>query len=142
MTTPAPERSETPPAPQSAADSTEVRLRAACYAAAALMVIGAIGPWASVSVLGTTLSVNGFDRDGHLVVFFAVVVAGLLIAKRTGKPKVLALLAAAVSSLVLIYHYFDLTNSAAVTVGWGLWLALLASLAALGCLVALRRHVR
>ena len=44
---------------------TDDRLRIAVFVAAGLMILGAIGPWASVNVFGTAVTANGFDRDGR-----------------------------------------------------------------------------
>jgi hypothetical protein len=104
-------------------------------ASAALMLVGAFGPWAKIF----GFSVNGTDgsNDGWLVVLAAVVSAALLLWKRDARIAGLGAIAGgAVGALVTIYDRQNLTPDSAdgelvdglVQVGWGLNLAMLASI--------------
>jgi hypothetical protein len=106
--------------------------------AAAAMFVGAIGPWVKVSVLGTTVTASGYDRDGIIVLIAAVLVlVGALV--RSKGWLILAVIAAVISTITTIYDYFDVAGTHFVTVGWGLWLSLIASIAATVTLVLLLR---
>lgn len=112
----------------------------------ALMLIGAFGPWASV----LAMSVGGTDgsNDGWLVVAAAVIGGGLCYVARRGRwAGVWALLGGVVGSAVTVYDRGNVQDAidrggafaqALVHVGWGLNLALIASLSmALAGVVAL-----
>jgi len=118
---------------------TPQNVKIATFACPILMLIGAIGPWAKVTALGATITANGFDRDGIIVVIAAVLIIALLVVRRY---TVLAIVAAVISAATCIYDYFDVAGIDGVSVGWGLWLALLASLAAVAALVVYRRSER
>jgi FtsH-binding integral membrane protein len=106
------------------------------FASAALMAIGAFGPW--VKVLG--LSVNGTDggNDGWIVVAAAVVGGVIFARKREQRAAGLApLLAGAVATITCVYDRQNVSDAiseagafgeALAQVGWGLNLALLASI--------------
>lgn len=107
--------------------------------AAVAMFLGAIGPWAKVSVLGTTVTASGFDRDGIIVLIAAVpVLIGALVRSRGWL--ILAVIGAVISTITAVYDYFDIAGIQFVTVEWGLWLSLIASIAAtLTIAIMLRR---
>jgi hypothetical protein len=109
-------------------------------ASAALMLIGAFGPWAKVFAI----SVNGTDgsNDGWVVVVLALASAALFAWKRdTRKAGIWAIAGGALGAIVTIYNRQDITSSPdeegeagefiqsiAVQVGWGLNLAIIASI--------------
>jgi hypothetical protein len=102
--------------------------RIAVLTTAALMIVGAVGTWASASAFGISISVNGTDggRDGRIVIVCAALlaVAALVPGRATG---VLGILAALAASATAIYDLLDIQDTTGITVGWGLWLALVAS---------------
>ena len=104
-------------------------MRLAGFSTVVLMVVGAVGTWASASAFGISVSVNGGDRDGVIVIVCAVIIAvGLFVANRA--VGVLAVVAAIASTATAIYDVNDIQGTAHISVGWGLWLALVASIVA------------
>jgi hypothetical protein len=103
-------------------------MRIAVGITAALMVIGAVGTWATAEGLGVKLTVGGTDggRDGIIVVVCAVilVIAALFPNRGTAFLGILAAIAAAATC---IYDLTDIQDTEGITVGWGLWLALVTS---------------
>lgn len=108
-------------------------------ASAALMLIGAFGPWAKVFAI----SVSGTDgsNDGWLVVVIALASAALFAWKRdTRKAGIWAIAGGAIGAIVTIYNRQNITSSpeeageagefmeGLVQVGWGLNLAMIASI--------------
>jgi hypothetical protein len=105
-------------------------------ASAALMLVGAFGPW--VDALG--IGVNGTDgsNDGWIVVGAAAVGGGLFLARREDRGAgVWPVLAGLVGAATTIYdrHHISSTISdagpiaqALAHVGWGLNLAMVASI--------------
>lgn len=103
-------------------------LRIGLLATTVMMVVGGLGTWATA--FGGLLSVNGGDRDGAIVIVCAVIIAiGALVAKRA--LAILAVLAALVATATAIYDTQDILGSDGIDVGWGLWLSLVASVAAI-----------
>jgi len=105
-------------------------------ASAALMVIGAFGPWAKVLDLVT---INGTDKggDGWIVVGAAVAgAAGLLLCRTRGRNwLVLTAVAATAALATTIYDRIDLEGTTnGVDVGplvdaaWGIYAAMIGSL--------------
>lgn len=105
-------------------------------ASASFMLIGAFGPWAKV--LGV-VSVNGTDADHHgwFVIAFALLGALLLFATRTSRAAgTWAVLAGLAGAAITIHDHHRLASAiskggpiaqAFVSVGWGLDLAMVAS---------------
>src|SRR4051812_24873127 len=100
-------------------------MRVAGLSTVVLMVVGAVGTWATASVFGITASVNGGDRDGVIVIVCAVIIAVALFVQNRGTA-ILAVIAALASSATAIYDVVDIQGTEHVSVGWGLWLALVA----------------
>ena len=103
-------------------------------ASAGLMVVGAFGPW--VELLG--LSARGTDsgNDGWLVVAVAVV-AGALFRwqRRTARAGAAAVAGGVLGAIITIYNRLNVGDAAEsgqaaelVQAGWGLNLAILASI--------------
>lgn len=111
-------------------------------------VIGSFGPWASVTVLGHTLTIDGTDtgKDGTLTLVFMVVVLamGLVVGLRQGRvwTGIVALVFALLAALVAVIDTADVSTGVdgalrdAISVGWGLWVTLVASVLAVGLSIA------
>jgi hypothetical protein len=103
-------------------------------ASALLMLLGAFGPWAKV--FGFSVSGTDGSNDGWIVVVVAVVGAGLFLWRRgTRYAGLWPVLAGAAGSAVTIYDRQNLSSAGdgelaegLVQVGWGLNLAMLASI--------------
>ena len=105
------------------------------FASVVLMVVGAFGPW--VELLG--LSARGTDsgNDGWLVVAVAVV-AGAIFRwqRRTPRAGVAAIAGGVLGAIITIYNRLNVNDAAGesgqagelVQAGWGLNLAILASI--------------
>ncbi|RIK43771.1 MAG: hypothetical protein DCC58_09140 [Chloroflexi bacterium] len=116
-------------------------------ASAVLVVVGSIGPWATI-FLG---SISGLDGDGRLT-FFLGIVAGIVALLRIAQPtrrRALAWLAAGVFTVAAVISIYDWSNLqqvadsssiAIIRVGWGLQLTAIAAVA--GALVAFVAAVR
>jgi hypothetical protein len=106
-------------------------MRVSVITTAAVMIIGAVGTWASASVFGTSISVSGTDggRDGVIIIACAVLLAIAALAQNrfTG---VVGLLAAIAAAATCIYDLTDIQGTDGLTVGWGLWVALVGSVVA------------
>jgi hypothetical protein len=88
-----------------------------------------------LSIFGVTATANGFDRDGLIVAIAAgLILLALLVARRG--MRLLAIVASLGAAGTSIYDYFDVAGTTGVTVDWGLWLALLSSVAIVGVLIA------
>ncbi len=120
---------------------TRSSLRTAGLAAAVLMAVGGLGTWASATVFGTTVSVNGADRDGAIVIICAVIVA-MAVAVASRAMMIVGVIAALAASATSVYDWQDVQSKAGVSVGWGLWLAAIGSIAAIVVTVGLLRDRR
>lgn len=113
---------------------------------AALMIVGAIGPWATVFIL----SVSGLEGDGWLVLVPGVIVLAMVAVHRRRRsgdgfrpwwPFAVGLAATAIATATAIYDVVNIESVAGdelgiVSVGWGLWMAVVASVSAMLALVA------
>jgi peptidoglycan/LPS O-acetylase OafA/YrhL len=109
-------------------------------AAFALLLLGAIGPWATVDieVFGQSQSASegGLDSDGVITLILALIAGGLLLAWRAQRARwqaIVATVAGALSLLIAIVDIADVSGVddkgiGSVSVGWGLWLTLLGSI--------------
>lgn len=127
-----PGSSPTVPAPARGPAPSAIRhpLVIVAFALAALVVIGAFLPWASV----LDLSVNGIDADGKLTLSLAIVGGGALLAGRGRKwGLVVMVIAAALVTLIAFVDLDDVEGLAdqvgIVETGFGLWLTTFAGLA-------------
>ena len=112
--------------------------------AAALIVIGSVLPWASIDLGFISETIGGLDGDGGITLVLGLIVGGLGIASK-GRKKGLAigaLVAAALTALIAVIDIADVSSTfdglaldSGVSVGYGLWLVLFASLAAIGAAV-------
>jgi hypothetical protein len=109
---------------------------------AALMAVGAIGPWAKALFI----SVSGLDGDGWIVLIGAVVIVAMILvhvrrhavrSRRPWWPFAVAFLAVVVAAVTAIYDASniqrEISNSEVeglASVGWGLWLDCVASVSA------------
>jgi hypothetical protein len=109
---------------------------------AVLMAIGAIGPWAKALFV----SVSGLDGDGWFVLLGAVVIVAITLIhvrrhatrnRRPWWPFAVGLLAAVIAAATAIYDANNIQREISesdiegiASVGWGLWLACVASVSA------------
>jgi hypothetical protein len=102
-----------------------------CWVAgsAALMVIGAFGPW--LKILGVSVKGTQGQNDGRLIVAFAVLAAAaFLLIRRSMLAAIPAIVGGALASYVTIDNRRILDDAEAAgiwEIGWGLNVALLAS---------------
>ncbi|RNI23288.1 hypothetical protein [Flexivirga caeni] len=115
--------------------------------AALLAIAGCFAPWATIDlgILGH-VSVNGFGqvsgavhespdevKDGAVVMSMAIIVIVLAVLRGLGKtPRAAAVVALVLGLLCLLttgYDFNDISgDTSGAQVGWGLWLALVASI--------------
>jgi Protein of unknown function (DUF2510) len=94
-------------------------------AAAALMVLGGLGPWATAL---RVVDVSGTNGDGWLVIGAAVVAAGVLFASPRDAGPIVALLAAIGGAIVGFVDLSDINSRGAlVQPAWGIYMVLLSS---------------
>lgn len=107
--------------------------------AAALVVIGAFGPWLTASSVFGSASVSGFDGDGKITVVLAVTVAALFWTSFSTWIRIGRVLVAAGIVLTGGYDLLEANDRVEsvdseyvrASVGWGLWLTVGASAVAL-----------
>lgn len=109
-------------------------------AAVLLTIIGSLGKWVTVEV-GTTFSEseNGTAGDGWITLVCAVIAGVLLVlwrAQAQAWQAIAAAVLALIATLVALYHIADpsagestLGGVIEVSAGWGVWIALIGSLA-------------
>jgi hypothetical protein len=105
-------------------------------ASAALMVIGAFGPW--VELLGLSAGGTDGDNDGWLVIAVAVAAAAIFLwQRRTPRAGAAAIAGGVLGAIITIYDRSNVSDVAGesgqvvgelVQVGWGLDLAIVASI--------------
>ena len=116
---------------------TRDRLLVWVVASCGLMLLGAFGPWAKV--LGLSVSGTDGSNDGWAIAVIAAIVAVLVYRFRESRRAagVVALIGGGIASALTIADRSDITDaadeggalgSALVQVGWGLTLAMLASI--------------
>lgn len=109
---------------------------------AALMVVGGLGPWVRFGVF----SAAGTEGDGWFLIG-AGLVAGYLLVRLNSKEGQadrwtwLVPVAGAVGAIVGLYHVVDLLKTELVSVGWGLWIGVGASIVLVGVSVHLIRPI-
>lgn len=115
------------------------------YVAAALILVGSLGPWGTVF----GISVAGTEGDGVITLILAILAAAGVFLTTTavdGKPRFkaqwLTIVFAAISALIGIIDFLDISSSDGVSPGWGLWLVLLASIALTVVGVLLMRRLK
>lgn len=111
--------------------------------AAVLIVIGSVLPWATIDLGFISQSIGGLDGDGGITLVLALV-AGVLAYFSKGRKigfAIGAVVAAAISALIAVIDIADVSSlggggdlgiDSGISVGIGLWLVLIASLAAVG----------
>jgi len=109
-------------------------------AAAALMIIGGFGPWATV--LGA-LSVSGTNGDGWFLIIGGIA-AGALLFTHASKPRswkaILMTVIGLICAIVAVVDLADIHNvagdsSGMVSAAWGIYISLLASLGLLAAAI-------
>jgi len=114
-----------------------------------LLLIGSIGPWATldIEILGQSESETegGLESDGVIILILTLISAALLAAwfftRKIWAPIVMAVLGA-LALLICIVDVADVNDKADtslgdISVGWGLWLSLIASIGLLALSVLL-----
>jgi hypothetical protein len=114
-------------------------------AAAAAAFIGSLMPWVSIGII----SANGTDGDGKIVLFGALIPAGLLMASTRGGRRYLIVgeIAALICLATSLYDTIHVSQDHAeifggtisASVGSGLWLDLIASAVLVGAIAQLWR---
>lgn len=102
--------------------------------AAALVVIGSMGPWATVLDI---VSINGLDADGSITIVLGLIAAVTALARASGRGAwtlIVAAVSFALSGLIGIVDWADVESLADeapgfAEVAWGLILMTMASLA-------------
>jgi len=104
-------------------------------ASAALMVVGAFGPW--VELLGLSAGGTDGNNDGWLVIAVAVVAGAIFLwQRRTPRAGAAAIAGGVLGAIITIYDRSNVSDAAGenaqvgelVQVGWGLNLAIVASI--------------
>jgi hypothetical protein len=107
----------------------------------ALLVIGCIGTWvkADVEIFGTTkdFSKGGLSKDGSIVLVLTIVAGVLLLLWRSQGARWQAWVAAGIGVVCTIIAIADVSDVNSkkdtalgnISVGWGLWLTLVGSIA-------------
>jgi hypothetical protein len=94
-------------------------------AAACLMIVGGLGPWATALRL---VDVSGTKGDGWIVIGAAVVAGGVLFASPRDAGPVVALLAGIGGAIVAVVDLNDVNSRGGIVQpGWGLYMVLLSS---------------
>lgn len=126
--------------------SDHISLAALAVATSVLVLIGSLAPWATAG--GQSAKGTADGADGILTLIIAIVAAGTVAATTfapAGVPRIIAqwaTVALGVAIVVIaIVDIQDVTSSEIVSVGWGLWLVLIAgaAIAVVGTLLALLR---
>jgi hypothetical protein len=107
-------------------------MRVSVLLTAGVMIIGAVGTWATADLAaGISISVNGTD-SGHDGVIVVVCAALLILAAlvRNKALRILGIVAAVAAAATCIYDLVDIQDTTGIEVGWGLWVALIASVVA------------
>jgi hypothetical protein len=111
-------------------------------AAVALLVLGAIGPWATVDIAAfgqsASASEGGLESDGVITLVLGLIDGGLLGVWRGQRARWQAIVAAVLGALALLVAIIDVSDvsgtdvglggAADVSVGWGLWVTLLGAI--------------
>jgi peptidoglycan/LPS O-acetylase OafA/YrhL len=111
-------------------------------AAVGLLVLGAIGPWATVDIaaLGQSASASegGLESDGVITLILGLIGGGLLGLWRAQRARWQAIVTAVLGALAVLVAIIDISDvsgtdvglggAADVSVGWGLWVTLLGSI--------------
>lgn len=132
-------------APSGVSGTSWPPLRLAALGGAAAVIVGSFAPWATVSTVFGSISVNGTDGSGDGLISLvggAVVVLLVLLSKYVG-----SIIVSALTSALLLYDLIDVNRNisdvdnefARASVGWGLWLATAGAIVAFGTSIALRR---
>lgn len=152
-----------PSSPQHCASTTSLSERAiACpqpvvvrwaLASCAVMILGSLGPWATATVLGISVSVSGLHGGGWVTLLTAILGAIVLLdpgwTVRLAWPHrhrhAIWLVALGISAIVCLLNLFSVENyrlAGIVQPGWGLYVTLIATLGALATDWAMRPHTR
>ena len=140
--------------PATSATAADVRTAIAAIVAAALVLVGSLGTWATISVSITPgaptaagVSKGGLDGDGGITLVLAFVAAAMAVLWATRPARwqdAVAALAAGLTVVIGIVDVLDVRDAGGgaveASVGWGLWLVLLGGIAL--AITAVLRFVR
>lgn len=113
-----------------------------------LLIIGVLGPWATISFLGMSESIGGTDGEffGTFVLILAILGLAAVLVYALGNVNVqltqllwgLVVLAVVIDLLVII-DFLDVLTEDMVSVGWGLWLTVIGAIAlSVGAIVPMK----
>lgn len=123
------------------------------FAAVGLGLVGSIGPWAKISTFYGSSTLSGTDSDGQITMVLFVI-AGILAVVGTARGATVAtLVVSLLAAVVAVIDIADVRDAAGEvdastgglmkgSVGWGLWLVLVAAVAAFVASVAQIRSRR
>lgn len=103
---------------------------------AALIIVGSLMPWVTLSTAFGTISRSGTDGGGDgIITLIGGVIIGILVLT---KKYLASVIVSAITAAILVFDFFDISSSSdidgdfgSVSVGWGLIVATLAGIAAL-----------
>jgi peptidoglycan/LPS O-acetylase OafA/YrhL len=124
---------------------TDRKLPVLPLVAVGLIILGALGPWVTVEGFAD-VSESGLESDGVITLVLSLIVGGLLLAYRNRphpRGVMIGLALCAIGALAIaIIDVLDVTSAELggiePSVGWGLWLTLIGSIALLATLWATR----
>lgn len=107
--------------------------------AAAALILGAMGPW--ITLTGLSIAGTSGNLDGHLTALVGIVALAALGFFRERIIAVLVIAGGIVATLLALNQVSKINDTQAFSVGWGLWLTLIAAIAlVIGCVVLMRER--
>lgn len=126
------------------------RLHVISFAGAVLTVFGSFMPWATATIIGLSINKAGIDGDGKLTMWLGIAAAAVLAIRKWG-----AAISAVLQGMALCVAVADIldtsrragdvngmSRSVHVSVGYGLWIVAVASLAGAIAAITLAREQR
>jgi hypothetical protein len=113
-----------------------------------LLIIGVLGPWATISVLGFSESIGGTDGEffGTFVLILSILGLAAVLVYALGNVNIQLtqllwglVILAVVIDLMVIWDFLDVMTMDGIGTGWGLWLALIGAIAlSVGAIVPMK----
>lgn len=113
-----------------------------------MVIVGSVTPWISGSFLGIDISVavSGWDKDGKITLFLAIIAGGFFLVGLIGKarwPFVVSLVITIITGAVFAVDTADILNNlSSSNIGYGLYIGLagviIGLIAAIGGIAARR----
>lgn len=133
-------------APPPSAKSSWDGIRIAGAVGAGVVIVGSVSPWATVNTAFGSISVNGTDGDGTITLILGAVALGFFVFGHY----LTSWIVAAVAGAVLAYDLVDISRAvgegsnefASISVGWGLYFALVGAVAAFAAGLVLWRRAK